>query len=312
MNNKNNSLFNVLLLNQEIDKKGKHIIDFPSDFPLVVREYNFKFEFPIKPNFHDYLEIMYILENRAILQYSEKMYDVQKGDILVIGKNEIHHCFQYKNESFTLLSLKFLTEIIYSFIGYEIDFEYLRPFYSKSSKFQNLIPIRRIDNQEILEKILFIKEVTEQQKKHYKIKAKNVLMEILLNIVESFDELPTELFDQHSKHLQDLERLKGVFDLLNNKFNEKISLKTAAQLACLNETYFSNFFKKVTGFTYSNYLQRVRVDKAKEMLVNTDYSTTRIAFSSGFNTPNYFNKTFKKLTKFTPSEFRKKVRKKDI
>jgi AraC-like DNA-binding protein len=197
-------------------------------------------------------------------------------------------------------------------MGYEIDFEYLRPFYSKSSKFQNLIPNGKLDNQKILKNILFIKEVTEQQEKHYQIKAKNALLEIVLDIVEFYDELPTELFDQHSKHLEDLDRLKEVFDLMNNEYNGKIPLKKAAEIACLNETYFSNFFKKVTGFTYSNYLQRLRVDKAKEMLINTDFSTTRIAFSSGFNTPNYFNKTFKKLTKFTPSEYRDKIRNKDI
>jgi len=157
MRKKNNSLFDVLSLNKEIDEKGKHIMEFSPEFPLVVREYNFKFEFPVKPNFHDSLEIMFILKNRAILQYGEKKYNFKKGDILIVGKNELHHCFQYENESVSLMFLKFLPEMIYSFSGYDIDFEYLRPFYSRSPKFQNLIPSDSFDHQKILENFYYIK-----------------------------------------------------------------------------------------------------------------------------------------------------------
>jgi YesN/AraC family two-component response regulator len=246
------------------------------------------------------------------LQYNKKIYNVSRGDILVIGKNEFHYCNQHNEESVTLISLKFLEEIIHSFIGYDIDFEYIRPFYSKSSKFQNMIPKGEIENEKILEQIMIIKELVENQKKHYQIKAKNALLEILLKIVEFYDEIPTDLYDQHSKHMQDLDRLKDVFELINNSYSEKLTLKRVAQVACLNETYFSSFFKKVTGFTFSNYLQRARVEKAKEMLVQTDFSTTRIAFLSGFNSYNYFDKTFKKLTKFTPSKYRERILKNKI
>jgi len=138
------------------------------------------------------------------------------------------------------------------------------------------------------------------------------LTEILLDIVEFYDELPVELFDEHSKHLQDLNRLKKVFELLNKEYNEKITLGKAARVACLTESYFSNFFKRVTGFTFSNYLQRIRVKKAKELLMSEDFSTIRIAFLTGFNTLSYFNRTFKKFTKLTPSKYRKKVRTKQI
>lgn len=305
MKEKNNSLFSVLLLNKEIDKRGKHILKFSPELPLVIREYNFEFEFPVKPNFHDYLEIICILKNKAIIQYGEKKYDVEKGDILIIGKNEFHNCFQYKNEPIGLISLKFLSEMIYNFGGHDIDFEYLRPFFSKSPNFQNLLPNGSIDHQKILEKIYYIKTIVKRKEKHYKIKAKNVLNEILLSIVEFYDDLPAELFDQHSKYLQDLKRLKKVFELLNTKYNEKIPLMKAAEVACLSETYFSRFFKKVTGSTYSSYLQKIRVEKAKELLINEDFSIIRIAFLTGFNTLSFFNKTFKKYTKLTPLSYRK-------
>jgi len=309
---KKNSLFNILLLNKEIDEKGKHIIIFPPDLPIIVREYNFRFEFPVKPNFHDYLEIIYILKNEVTLKCGKKDYDVKKGDILIVGKNEIHNCFQHEDESVEFISVKFLAEMIYSFGGYDMDFEYLRPFYSRSYNFNKLISFNSINNQNILEKIYFIKNTIEEKKKHYRIKAKNVLAEILLEIVEYYDELPIELLDEHSKYLKELNRLKNVFELLNNEYGQKISLSRAADVAFLNECYFSKFFKRVTGFTYSNYLQRIRIEKAKELLINEDFSIARIAFLTGFNTLNFFNKTFKKFTKLTPTEYRMKTRKKEI
>ena len=101
-------------LNKEINKNGKHVIEFNPEFPLDIKEYNFLFEFPVKPNYHDYLEIIYILENKATIQCGEKKYNVKKSDLLIIGKNEIHSCFQYGFESINLVSLQFLPELIYN------------------------------------------------------------------------------------------------------------------------------------------------------------------------------------------------------
>ena len=281
------------------------MVEFNSEFPLEIKEYNFLFEFPVKPNHHDYLEIVYILENKATIQCGEKKYNVKKNDLLIIGKNEIHGCFQYGFESISLMSLQFLPELIYNATGCDIDFEFIRPFYCKSPDFINLLSEKRINTNKIYDKIKDIKNLIRYKKKNYKIKAKKVLLEILVEIVEYYGEIPEIYFENHNRHISDLDRLKDVFNLLEKHYNKNITLEEAAKTACLNKCYFSRFFKLVMGFTFTNYLQRIRIEKSKELLLNSDFTISRIAFLTGFNTLSFFNRTFKKFVKMAPNQFRK-------
>ena len=55
------------------------------------------------------------------------------------------------------------------------------------------------------------------------------------------------------------------------------------------------FFKLAMGFTFTNYSQRIRIEKSKELLLSSDFTISRIAFLTGFNTVSFFNRTFKNL-----------------
>ena len=68
--------------------------------------------------------------------------------------------------------------------------------------------------------------------------------------------------------------------------------------------YFSKMFKESTGENFIEYLTNVRIEKAKELLNNTDYSMKEIGIMVGYADPNYFSRTFKKNVGVTPTEYR--------
>ena len=68
-----------------------------------------------------------------------------------------------------------------------------------------------------------------------------------------------------------------------------------------SEAYFSKFFKKIAGMTFSQYLNRVKVEEAVRLLrENKGLPVTEIAFRCGFNTIRNFNRIFKEVTGCTP------------
>ena len=72
----------------------------------------------------------------------------------------------------------------------------------------------------------------------------------------------------------------------------------------LNPSYFSSIFKKEVGVSFSNYLNKIRIEQSKLLLKNTDSSIVEIALEVGFEDQSYFSKVFKNLTKMTPKQYR--------
>jgi len=85
---------------------------------------------------------------------------------------------------------------------------------------------------------------------------------------------------------------------------DELTLERVAREVALTPYYFSKIFAKVTGYTVMDYLTRVRIDQAKQLLARPGVSIKEACFSVGYNDPSYFSRVFKKVTGLTPSEFR--------
>ncbi|CAM4480107.1 YesN/AraC family two-component response regulator [Paenibacillus endophyticus] len=86
--------------------------------------------------------------------------------------------------------------------------------------------------------------------------------------------------------------------------SEQVSLRAVADQLHMNASYFSVLFKEQTGLTFSEYLSRRRVQRAKELLVNTRYSIAEIAEQVGYQTAKYFVKVFRSIEAVSPGQYR--------
>ena len=88
-------------------------------------------------------------------------------------------------------------------------------------------------------------------------------------------------------------------------FSMNITLECVSEQIGFNPAYFSTLFKKETGKNFLEYVTELRMQKAKNYLMQTDYDIAEIASSVGYGDLKYFSKLFKKNTGLSPSEFRK-------
>ena len=84
-----------------------------------------------------------------------------------------------------------------------------------------------------------------------------------------------------------------------------LSLMTVCSYLSVSMSYFSIFFKENTGKTFIEYLTDVRMDKARELLANSDMMLYSIAEKVGYDTSAYFTVAFKKNNGMNPKEYRK-------
>lgn len=99
--------------------------------------------------------------------------------------------------------------------------------------------------------------------------------------------------------------IRKVLDYIQNNYSQDISLKTLSSEFNINALYLGQLFRKETGDSFTNYLNSVRIEKAKVLLLNTNYKANEISSQIGYVNPNYFYTLFKKMTGVSPSEFKK-------
>ena len=100
-------------------------------------------------------------------------------------------------------------------------------------------------------------------------------------------------------------KLKSVLDLIESDLSEDLSLKILAKTAGMSEYHFLRMFKQSTGYTPYQYVINQRIERAKELLVNTEITITEIAYLLGFSTSAHFTHLFRRKTGFLPSQMRK-------
>ena len=107
---------------------------------------------------------------------------------------------------------------------------------------------------------------------------------------------------RESSHIKFVENAKRI--ILRRYQDPLFGLDQLCEEISISPAYFSTTFKKETGISFVQFLTNTRIEKAKELLRNSDYKTYEIAEKVGFSEPNYFSFTFRRNTGISPSQYK--------
>ena len=139
------------------------------------------------------------------------------------------------------------------------------------------------------------------KKPAYTVKCMQGIYEILVKLCES-DASDYSLISKKNKIAKSVEYLE------KHCLSEDISIETLAEISGISSVYFRKIFAELYGMPPMQYVGRIRVEKAKGMLIGDSVSVTEVAESSGFGSVYHFCKAFKKATGLTPTEWAKSIR----
>ena len=98
--------------------------------------------------------------------------------------------------------------------------------------------------------------------------------------------------------------IKEAIEYINKNYFEELSVKCLSNTFGINPNYFSTLFKNETHKPFTKYLAELRINKACEILKNTDVNIIEVANSVGYTDSQYFYRVFKQITGKTPLEYR--------
>ena len=103
----------------------------------------------------------------------------------------------------------------------------------------------------------------------------------------------------------ELDQINTIVERITGDVSQPFSAADVATELGMSESRFSRFFRRATGNTFTDFVNRIRVNRACQLLMETDRLVTHICYEVGFNNVANFNRRFLEIKGMTPSEFRK-------
>jgi len=253
------------------------------------------FEFPI--HYHPEYEINFIQNGKGVKRIvGDHIEEIDDVELVLVGPNlyhgwELNKC---KNKDI-----------------HEITIQFHNDLFSDSLLTRRIMmPIKEMFNR-ANHGILFSKktgiELGERLSRISKRDGMDYFLEIisiLHDMANSRNQRLLSTFTVDSDVFEDDDKMKLVYEYIQKKFSDKITLDEVSDVARMSPVSFNRFIKKRTGKTFVNYLNDIRIGYAARWLVEKDLSISEIAFKSGFNNIANFNRIFKSIKNTTPSQYR--------
>lgn len=107
--------------------------------------------------------------------------------------------------------------------------------------------------------------------------------------------------NRNEKHIDEMK------EYIFENYTKKINIEDVSKHVGLNPDYLGKLFKKVEGYTFTDYIIHLRMEKAKELLGNRQLTIKEISYMVGYSDPNYFSRAFKKYVGVSPNRYERGV-----
>ena len=300
-------------MDKNILKETDHYRD--SMFPL----YSYDINIGEKTNmlnchWHDEIEFILVTSGNAIFQIESSLYEVNPGEIIIIGGGELHSAYSLNSNSncnCICKSLIFNSEMLSSKSSDAIQIKFINPLINNQLNLPHHLACTS-DNEIAIRSFLTDLITTLASKENnFELMAKSYLYMIFSKVMLMVTYKNTnELINNNST--SKIENLKHILDYIHTNYNKPLTIKELSTEVNMSEGHFCRTFKSITFKTPIDYLNYYRTTKAQNLLISSDKKVLEICMDVGFNNLSYFINIFKKNTSYTPSTFRKNFKKGNI
>ena len=248
------------------------------------------------PHYHSHIEILYILDGEIVIGVNGVRKYYSTGDIIICGKNAVHF-FDSTNMKNSVLVLQFEYGLLDdSFRDIVASIGFTSTFLDDELIHSCGLRIKLRD--------LFLEcyedSLTEPAFTSLIIKAKlELILLYILRAVEKYKNQLIELRDTKNHNL-----MNEIIDFIEHNHVDGVSLESISESFYLCKFYFSKMFRKLFGINFKDYVNHVRLQKARSLLSMSGNKISSTALECGFGSVRQFNRYFKDNTGQTPSEYR--------
>ncbi|HBQ65062.1 MAG TPA: AraC family transcriptional regulator [Clostridiales bacterium] len=267
--------------------------------PFIIHtiERVFDASWSMDPNRHDYFEMVYMKKGDAVFHIAGQPVDLEPNDVVIIKPERLHK-FIVKSPGgceFTVMGFKFENS---PNTGYsEVSLEDFLNFV-QGGEFGDYITLRLNEKNEIislLHRILREREHTEPGSEFLNYL---LIMEMFVLLSRALKMAWEDSLRGKSSRVRPL--IAQAIRYMESRYTEEISPGEVARYVFLSHSYFTRAFREVTGMSPLSYILKLRIDKAEQLLLDTELKVGEIAHQVGFSSQQRFCEIFRKQRGMTP------------
>lgn len=252
---------------------------------------------------HDYFEMIYVYKGKRTTQVEDQEIVLEEKEVCIFDMQCAHLDIRMKSEG-TAFYCCFTNKLIDSYFLEHLNHRRVREFLGKKDADRPGASYLRLKaDAKMVERIeqdfdAVFRELEKAEPGYDRIAQTHTMR--ILNHLDSDTQPDVVVF---SKRLRGTKLFQAVARYISSNIAE-ISLESLCDQFHYQADYYNRLIKKNTGLTYSEYVHQFRMEKAKNLLVNTDMTVREIMQYLGYQSHAYFYKSFQKETGMTPIEYR--------
>ncbi|WP_027084853.1 AraC family transcriptional regulator [Cohnella panacarvi] len=255
-------------------------------------------------HWHDELEFLLVTEGRAAFRVDASDYELNAGEAIFVNSGLLHSGSVLGEEPCSFVAVVFHPSLFGNgSIDYLFD-QYIVPVIQETLRLPVHLQRRTGPAIELLDMLHRIAKANRDMRLASEMEIKGLLFICLSRMLALSEPTAGPRREQDDYRI---DRLKAVIEHIEQHYAETITLRQLAGIACMSESYFCRFFKKITTKSPVEYMNGYRVQQAAARLRETDDKMMEIALDVGFNSLSYFNVVFRGRYGCTPSDYRKKL-----
>ncbi|MDF2724472.1 MAG: hypothetical protein K0Q59_4147 [Paenibacillus sp.] len=247
---------------------------------------------PLDQHCHNYFQLFFFTSGQGIFQVKGKEYRVKENDLFLISPGTYHGvCAESSRQPLRSMEVKFH--------AFDKDLtEYLQTIPTQSSCDQLTI---KITLQNMIDEAV-------NQALHYKDVIASTMMVLLLQLVRMNHKKPTAPNDPSSIIENKESDISGqILDYIHLHYTEHLNLHDLADMFNINHAYLCQMFSEKYGVSPIQYINKLKLQRVKELLSNSDHTVTEISELVGFSSIHYMSRYFAIKENMSPLEFRRRA-----
>ena len=251
---------------------------------------------------HDFCELAIVTHGQAMHMLEGAPFPVTAGDVFLLQGRQRHYFYERTN--LDLINIMYDPEKIAlpenelrRMPGYCAMF-LLEPTFRRQHRFASRLHLKRVP-------LARVERLAEDMERECAADIPGREVALRAKLLELLVYLSREYTRADATEAQALLRVGSVIGALENDFSRDWLLEDLLSICHMSRSNLMRVFRKATGQTPIEYLLRLRIQRAMDMLRNTELGITEIALEVGFNDSNYFTRQFKRILGESPRSFRR-------
>jgi len=247
-------------------------------------------------HYHDCYEFYYLHSGDRYYFINDKTYHVPEGSAVFIEPYTIHSSFNFERSGYDRTVIYFRKDFIESILKG-----------ANSNAFEdNLagshIRVLNIKSRTLTEAVIDAMQTAYQKGNTAQPYLKIALAQLIMMLAdsESQRELPSIEYANATHKM-----ICEITGYINNNFRDNITLDGISKRFFISPCYFSRTFKSMTGLSFTEYINNVRIKESLTLLESTDTSILQISEAVGFAGNTHFGRVFKRIVGMSPMQYRK-------